>query len=178
MSDVLWDDTGHVTKPELRSVDGLLQIWFVPGASQQYYPMLHTAFWGRSTASGVTRRSATIWSISSFTPPRPASSPWPCSGLRLNRKIAEAPRGEGGGNLPCPGWPGCFSPCIRSAWSPWPGFPSRRTPRRACSICYVSGISCGSEEGRPKMAHPDGGVRRLSPGLAPLFPVCPFKQAP
>jgi tetratricopeptide (TPR) repeat protein len=41
----LWDDDGHVTPVGLRSVDGLRRIWTEPGATQQYYPMLHTAFW-------------------------------------------------------------------------------------------------------------------------------------
>lgn len=41
----LWDDAGHVTHPELQSWSGLLRIWFEPGATQQYYPLLHTAFW-------------------------------------------------------------------------------------------------------------------------------------
>ena len=44
--DFLWDDRpGHVTRPELRSVEGLRRIWFEPGATQQYYPLLHSAFW-------------------------------------------------------------------------------------------------------------------------------------
>lgn len=43
--DFLWDDAGHVTKPELQSWSGLLRIWFEPGATQQYYPLLHSAFW-------------------------------------------------------------------------------------------------------------------------------------
>jgi len=42
---MLWDDDAHVTKPVLRSVDGLRRIWFDLGATQQYYPLLHTAFW-------------------------------------------------------------------------------------------------------------------------------------
>jgi protein O-mannosyl-transferase len=42
---LLWDDDAHVTKPALRSLDGLRRIWFEVGASQQYYPLLHTAFW-------------------------------------------------------------------------------------------------------------------------------------
>ena len=42
---LLWDDDAHVTKPELRSLDGLRRIWLEPGASQQYYPLLHSAFW-------------------------------------------------------------------------------------------------------------------------------------
>jgi protein O-mannosyl-transferase len=42
---MLWDDEAHVTKPELRSVAGLCRIWFDVGATQQYYPLLHSAFW-------------------------------------------------------------------------------------------------------------------------------------
>jgi len=41
----IWDDDGHVTKPELRSWYGLCRIWFDLGATQQYYPLLHSAFW-------------------------------------------------------------------------------------------------------------------------------------
>lgn len=41
----IWDDDAHVTKPELRSLQGLYRIWFDVGATQQYYPLLHTAFW-------------------------------------------------------------------------------------------------------------------------------------
>jgi tetratricopeptide (TPR) repeat protein len=41
----LWDDDAHVTRPELRSLDGLRRIWLEPGATQQYYPLVHSAFW-------------------------------------------------------------------------------------------------------------------------------------
>jgi tetratricopeptide (TPR) repeat protein len=41
----LWDDEGHITKPELQSINGLYRTWFELGATQQYYPLLHTAFW-------------------------------------------------------------------------------------------------------------------------------------
>lgn len=41
----IWDDDGHVTRPDLRSLHGLWRIWFELGATQQYYPVLHTAFW-------------------------------------------------------------------------------------------------------------------------------------
>jgi tetratricopeptide (TPR) repeat protein len=41
----IWDDDGHVTRPDLRSLHGLGRIWFDLGATQQYYPMLHSAFW-------------------------------------------------------------------------------------------------------------------------------------
>jgi protein O-mannosyl-transferase len=43
--DFLWDDDAHVTRPELRSLHGLWRIWFDLGATQQYYPLLHSAFW-------------------------------------------------------------------------------------------------------------------------------------
>lgn len=41
----LWDDDAHVTRPELRSVSGLGRIWSDPWATQQFYPVLHSAFW-------------------------------------------------------------------------------------------------------------------------------------
>ncbi len=42
---MLWDDDFHVTRPELRSWHGLYRIWFDVGATLQYYPLLHSAFW-------------------------------------------------------------------------------------------------------------------------------------
>ena len=42
---VLWDDQAHLTAPDLRSWAGLGRIWFELGATQQYYPVLHSAFW-------------------------------------------------------------------------------------------------------------------------------------
>src|SRR3954462_9861750 len=41
----VWDDDGHLTKPELRSAAGLVRIWTELGATQQYYPVVHTVFW-------------------------------------------------------------------------------------------------------------------------------------
>lgn len=41
----VWDDAGHITPAKLRSLEGLYKIWFQFGASQQYYPLLHSAFW-------------------------------------------------------------------------------------------------------------------------------------
>jgi tetratricopeptide (TPR) repeat protein len=41
----LWDDDGHLTKSSLQSAHGLWRIWFELGATQQYYPLLHSAFW-------------------------------------------------------------------------------------------------------------------------------------
>lgn len=43
--DFLWDDAGHVTRPDLQSWSGLGRIWSEVGATQQYYPLLHSAFW-------------------------------------------------------------------------------------------------------------------------------------
>lgn len=41
----LWDDAAHLTRPGLQSLDGLGRIWLELGATQQYYPLTHTAFW-------------------------------------------------------------------------------------------------------------------------------------
>jgi tetratricopeptide (TPR) repeat protein len=48
----IWDDDGHVTRPALRSLSGLGRIWTQLGATQQYYPVLHTAFWLEHRAWG------------------------------------------------------------------------------------------------------------------------------
>ena len=42
---LLLDDDSHITKPELQSIGGLYRIWFEVGATYQYYPLLHSAFW-------------------------------------------------------------------------------------------------------------------------------------
>ncbi len=42
---IVWDDEQHITKTGLRTLDGLRQIWFDVHATQQYYPLLHSAFW-------------------------------------------------------------------------------------------------------------------------------------
>lgn len=42
---VLWDDNAHLTRPDLQSTAGLWRIWFDLGATQQYYPATHSAFW-------------------------------------------------------------------------------------------------------------------------------------
>src|SRR6266403_589255 len=42
---VFWDDEAHIGGPELRTLDGLRRIWFVPRTTQQYYPLLHTSYW-------------------------------------------------------------------------------------------------------------------------------------
>lgn len=41
----IWDDNVHITHPGLRSWHGLVEIWTLLGATRQYYPLAHTAFW-------------------------------------------------------------------------------------------------------------------------------------
>lgn len=41
----IWNDSDYVTARELRSLDGFWRIWFELGATEQYYPILHSAFW-------------------------------------------------------------------------------------------------------------------------------------
>jgi len=43
--ELIWNDADYVTAPALRSLAGLVRIWTRPGATQQYYPLLHSAFW-------------------------------------------------------------------------------------------------------------------------------------
>ena len=50
----VWDDDAHVTRPALRSWHGLYRIWFDLGATQQYYPLLHSAFWLQYKLWGAT----------------------------------------------------------------------------------------------------------------------------
>jgi Flp pilus assembly protein TadD len=42
---LIWDDDAHLTSPELRSFHGLVEIWTHPEVTQQYYPLVHSAFW-------------------------------------------------------------------------------------------------------------------------------------
>src|SRR6266513_5293332 len=42
---LLWDDDNCTTPPELRSLDGLRRIWFVPRTIAQYYPLLFSSYW-------------------------------------------------------------------------------------------------------------------------------------
>lgn len=41
----VWNDVDYVTRADLQSLHGLWRIWFEPGATEQYYPLLHSAFW-------------------------------------------------------------------------------------------------------------------------------------
>jgi len=42
---LVWNDSDYITRPELQPLGGLRRIWFEVGATEQYYPVLHTAFW-------------------------------------------------------------------------------------------------------------------------------------
>jgi len=42
---LIWNDSDYLTRPDLRSLRGLGRIWFELGATEQYYPVLHSAFW-------------------------------------------------------------------------------------------------------------------------------------
>lgn len=51
----IWDDLDHhlpVTQRD-RTVAGLARYWFEPGATPQYYPLTHTAFWLESQLWGL-----------------------------------------------------------------------------------------------------------------------------
>ena len=41
----IWNDEDYVTAQSLQTFRGLWRIWFEVGATQQYYPALHSAFW-------------------------------------------------------------------------------------------------------------------------------------
>ena len=42
----IWDDDQYVFEnPNLRSVEGLARIWFMPRCSPQYYPLVFTTYW-------------------------------------------------------------------------------------------------------------------------------------
>src|SRR5213595_2013160 len=43
--ELLWDDHANIATPELRSLDGLRRIWFVPRATQQYQPLHYSSSW-------------------------------------------------------------------------------------------------------------------------------------
>src|SRR5436309_2543260 len=44
-ADFIWNDSDYVTAPALQSLHGLWRIWAEVGATEQYYPLLHSAFW-------------------------------------------------------------------------------------------------------------------------------------
>ena len=63
----IWDDDAHFTNPQLRSFHGLVQIWANPEVTQQYYPLVHSAFWLEHKLWGISRFRIT-WSTFFCTP--------------------------------------------------------------------------------------------------------------
>jgi protein O-mannosyl-transferase len=59
----LWDDDGHLTRPDLQSADGVRRIWTEVGATQQYYPVVHSIFWIENRLWGHTTFGYHIVSI-------------------------------------------------------------------------------------------------------------------
>ena len=50
----IWDDDAYVqNNVQLRTLDGLTNIWFRLGAVPQYYPLVHTSFWLEYQAWGL-----------------------------------------------------------------------------------------------------------------------------
>src|SRR5437763_15932185 len=42
---LIWDDNRRITQPALRSWQGVADIWTRVGATQQYYPRVHSFLW-------------------------------------------------------------------------------------------------------------------------------------
>ena len=88
----LWDDNAHVTKPELRSWAGLGRIWSEVGATQQYYPLLHTAFWAEHRLWGdavvgyhltnILLHVVAAWLVVAIVRRLPIGTPGPSPSLR------------------------------------------------------------------------------------------------
>jgi tetratricopeptide (TPR) repeat protein len=53
-AEFIWDDDNYVEhNSALRSADGLYRIWFEPGATPQFYPLVFTSFWVEYRAWGL-----------------------------------------------------------------------------------------------------------------------------
>jgi len=88
---MIWNDSDYVTSPALRSWHGLWLIWFKLGATQQYYPLLHSGFWlehrlwGDSTTGyhlaniGLHALAACLFAVTllRLTAPAVGLMPWP-----------------------------------------------------------------------------------------------------
>ena len=66
----VWDDSAHVTPPPLRTLHGLWRIWSEPGATQQYYPVLHSL---ARRASGAVRPAGPLTGRGTRSAPLPKS---------------------------------------------------------------------------------------------------------
>jgi hypothetical protein len=76
----IWNDSDYVTAPALRSLGGLARIWTEVGATQQYYPLLHSAFWVQHLLWGDRPLGYHMPSPSSCTPARRCCSRSCCGG--------------------------------------------------------------------------------------------------
>ncbi len=150
----LWDDNAHVTKHELRTLAGLARVWFEPGATQQYYPVLHSAFWLEHGPVGRTRRLAYHW-LNVLLLHAAAV------GLLVRALQRLAIRGASG-------IAGQFhlSRCIPCAWNPSRGSRSRKIRCQPCSICWPRSCTCGSRKNvillRPRRPAPTPSPPRSS----------------
>lgn len=59
----IMDDTEHLTAPVLRSLHGLWAIWFHLGATEQYWPLLHSAFWLEYRLWGGAPIGYHLWNV-------------------------------------------------------------------------------------------------------------------
>lgn len=114
---LLWDDDAHITRPALQSLNGLWRIWFKLGSTQQYYPLLHSAFWLEHRLWGDWMAGYHLVNI--FL--RAASA---CPVVHLARRVC----------LPGAWLAGFVFALHRCAWKPWRGFQSRS----ACSPGYCA----------------------------------------
>ncbi|HXI83984.1 MAG TPA: tetratricopeptide repeat protein [Verrucomicrobiae bacterium] len=48
----IWDDGSYITRARFGSLDGLRRMWFEPGTTEHYYPLLDTVFWVQSKLWG------------------------------------------------------------------------------------------------------------------------------
>ena len=48
----VWDDELHITPLELRSIEGLANIWIHPRGTVQYFPLVHSVFWVEANCWG------------------------------------------------------------------------------------------------------------------------------
>lgn len=113
----IWDDDAHLTRPELRSMDGLVRIWTQPGVTQQYYPLVHTLFWGEHQLWGDATLGYHLVNLLLHC----------ISALLLVKILRRLEFRERGSRR-------LSSLCTRFKWNQSPGFPNSRTCSPECFI--------------------------------------------
>ena len=116
---LIWDDTEHVTRPELRSWHGLYRIWFDVGATPQYYPLVHSVFWVEHKLWGDATLGYHLVNILLHA----------TAALMVARDPPPAGRSRGHA------WRRRSSPCTRYRWNRWPG--SRNSRTRLSAVFYL-----------------------------------------